>query len=81
MHRAMSAKEWLDAEYKDAPPLRPVVVPTPCRFGCPDSMGLFFTPEGCACWPDNHIMALCPEHAGKLEADSIRMIARWETER
>lgn len=68
---------WLAKAYAEAPLLHPVVVPMPCRFGCEDSIGLFYTPEGCACHPENHIMALCGQHAVGLETNHIQMIARW----
>lgn len=68
---------WLNDAYRDAPLLVPAIVPMPCRFGCEDSIGLFFMDEGCACYPD-HIQALCAQHATTAEPlGSFIMIARW----
>ena len=53
------------------------IQPIPCRFGCRDSVGIFYVPLGCACFPDNHVMALCIQHAIGLEAGSIHVISRW----
>lgn len=69
---------WFDKMYKEAPLLKPVVAPVMCQFGCEDSIGLFYTPDGCACWPTSRAMALCGQHAVGLEADTIIMLAKWD---
>lgn len=76
MGKDMSAASWLAQALKESPaiPVRPI----PCRFGCEASVGIFYVPEGCACYPDNHVMALCPQHAIGLEADGLSMISKWQ---
>jgi hypothetical protein len=37
-----------------------------CRFGCDNPIGIFYLPEGCACW-DDPVQALCLQHYSKAE--------------
>lgn len=39
-----------------------------CRFGCAHPVGIFWIPEGCACWPDP-VQALCEQHFVKVQSD------------
>lgn len=75
---------WLEQAYRDAPKLKPVVAPMPCRFGCVDSIGLFYLDHGCACYTDR-VQALCAQHAVTAENTNTAegpgcmiMIARWD---
>lgn len=42
-----------------------------CRYGCDSPVvGLFSTPEGCLCWPDQ-MQALCAQHASKIDGGPV----------
>ena len=41
----------------------------PCRFGCKSpSIGIYYVPEGCICWPDP-VQALCAQHFINAESE------------
>lgn len=72
-------KNWLTKIMPRVPQAKPVVRPIPCQFECEDdTIGIFYTPEGCACFPKARMMALCAHHAVHLETDSVHMMVRWK---
>jgi hypothetical protein len=45
-----------------------------CRFGCDAPVGIFYLPEGCACFPDR-LQALCAQHRyGVTAIDGIETL-------
>ncbi len=72
----MSAAKWLIQALNEAPAI-PANPDVECRFGCGPSIGIFHAPNGCHCFPDNQLMALCAQHAIGLEASDLAVIAKW----
>lgn len=75
--RRKKVTHWFQTMYDETQAITPIVRPIPCRFGCEDSLGLFYFPAGCVCYGDP-IQALCLDHAIKCEPlEGVFMLAKW----